>query len=278
MEIHTIEDAFVASVTGFDASSSVNDAAKERVRAWHAEYPVLVFENQKLDAAGFVAFARLFGPIEIDHHLTRFADPDHPEIIYVTNVDPDGNPDPASADRGSEWHSDSSYKSDPCAHTMLYALEIPKSGGGTLFADMRRAFSELPAPLRAKLEGLSARHQFGCGRAPGGVIPPTPEERESLPSVIHPVVRQHPDTGDKALYVNPLHTTGILGLSTEESDILLDDLLDRSVMPRYVHHHQWQVGQVVIWDQRCTLHRGEAAYSMSERRRLMRAKIGEERP
>lgn len=275
MQIEPIHEAFVARVTGLDAAKPIEVQVQARLRGWHAEYPILVFEDQSMDAAQFVEFARIFGPIEIDHHLTQFADAGYPEIIYVTNVGADGKPDPASAERGSEWHADSTYKAEPCAHTMLYALEIPSTGGGTFFADMRRAFADLPAPLRAKVERLSARHQFGCGRAPGGVIPPTPEERASLPSVTHPVVRRHPETGSQALYVNPLHTTGIVGLAADESDALLDELLDRAVMPQYVHHHQWRVGQVVIWDQRCTLHRAEATYSMTERRRLMRAKIAE---
>ncbi|MEL0111134.1 MAG: TauD/TfdA family dioxygenase [Rickettsiales bacterium] len=272
--ITPLTEGFAASVEGVDLAGINDPSVSDSLRRLHLRYPVLAFPEQDLDPQSFLAFARLFGDIEIDTHVQQFAHPGLPELIYLTNVDKDGKPDPASAGRGSAWHSDSSYKADPCAHTTLYALEVPSRGGGTIFADMYRAYDTLPDDIQERIEGRKARHLFSRGpAAAGGFIPLTPEQEAELPQVEQPVVRIHPETGRKALYVNPLHTVEIIGLDPSESTEILSFLFDHAVRPEFLYHHHWQPRQLVIWDQRCTMHRGEAAYSMAERRRLMRAKI-----
>ncbi len=273
MTVTELRPDFVAEVTGPDLSAVDSDETAAILREVHDRYPILAFPDQTLDPHEFIAFARVFGEIEIDAHVPQFSHPDMPELIYLTNIDADGNPDPASAGRGAQWHSDSSYKPVPCAHTVLYALEVPSKGGGTVFADMHLAYETLPDTMKARIDGRTARHLWSQGPAGGDHIPLTPEQEATLPQVEQPMVRIHPANGRRALYINPLHTTEIIGMERDESDEILSYLFDHSIAAENVYHHHWQPRQLVLWDQRCTMHRAEAAYSMNERRRLMRTKI-----
>ena len=268
-----IQPGFVASVEGVDLGQVPGSELEDRLRELHGRFPILAFPEQDLTPESFIAFARIFGDIEIDAHVPQFAHPGMPELIYLTNIDADGNPDPASARRGSAWHSDSSYKPEPCAHTVLYALEVPSKGGGTVFADMYRAYETLPDDMKARIDGRQARHLWSQGPAGGGHIPLTPEQEAAMPQVIQPMVRIHPVSARKGLYVNPLHTTEIMGMEPNEGDDILSYLFDHSISSDFQYHHHWLPRQLVIWDQRCTMHKAEAAYSMDERRRLMRTKI-----
>ncbi len=273
LQVRPLSGNFAAIVSGIDLASVPGSGLEERVRVLHRDYPVLAFAEQSFDSTSFAAFSQIFGELEIDEHLTQFADPEFPEIIYLANYDEDGMPDPASADRGAAWHADSTYKQNPCVHTILYALEMPATGGGTIFADMYRAYETLPEEVKARIDDQTARHLFGGGPATGGLIPLNEEQKDLLPAVEQPVVLSHPDTGRKALYVNPLHTVEIVGMDRQESDALLGFLFEHATAPDFIYHHHWQVNQLVVWDQRCTMHRAEANYPLEQRRRLMRTKI-----
>lgn len=273
LQVRPLSENFAAIVSGIDLAVVPGSDLAERVRLLHRDYPVLAFAEQRLDSASFAAFSRIFGELEIDEHLTQFADPEFREIIYLANYDADGMPDPASADRGAAWHADSTYKKNPCGHSILYALEVPATGGGTLFADMYRAYETLPEEVKARIDHRTARHLFGGGPATGGLIPLNDDQKDLLPAVEQPMVLSHPDTGRKALYVNPLHTVEIVGMDRQESDALLGFILEHATDPDFIYHHHWQVSQLVIWDQRCTMHRAEANYPIAQRRRLMRTKI-----
>ena len=271
--VEPIIDGFAGEITGLDLCSGLDEQTKQLLTRAHQTYPVLAIRNQSLDTETFMAFGAIFGDFEIDHHVPQFQDSDHKEVVYLTNRDKDGKPDPASADRGAAWHADSTYKENPCAHTVLYAMEMPGHGAGTLFADMYQAYATLPQNLKDVVEDHQAKHKFAAGPAVGGVIPMTKEQDEMHPPVTHPMVHIHPATGRKALYVNPLHTYGIVGMEQDEAAPLLDALFAHALKPEFRYHHNYRVGDLVIWDQRCTLHKAEAAYSMDEYRLLMRAKI-----
>jgi len=273
LQVTEQKPGFLAEVTGIDLAKVPGSNTEDFLQKLHDQYPILIFQEQSLDPHQFLAFARLFGKIEIDSHVQQFAHPNLPELIYLSNRDANNNPDPKSADRGSAWHSDSSYKADPCAHTALYALEVPSRGGGTIFANMYQAYETLSHDIKERIDSCIARHLFSRGPAAGGYIPLTPEQEASLPQVNQPVVLVHPTSGRKALYVNPLHTIEIIGMDRVESDGLLKFLFDHSIAPEMIYHHHWAPRQLVIWDQRCTMHRAEAAFPMAEHRRLMRAKI-----
>ena len=271
--VRSIVGGFAGEIAGLDLASGLDAEAKLLLTRAHADYPVLAIRDQSLDTDSFMAFGAVFGDFEIDHHLPQFQDKTHKEVVYLTNRDADGEPDPASANRGAAWHADSTYKEDPCAHTVLYAMEMPSQGAGTLFADMYRAYATLPRDLKDAIEDRRAKHNFSAGPAVGGVIPMTEEQEEMHPPVLHPMVRVHPGTGRKALYVNPLHTYGIVDMGPEEAGPLLDRIFEHALDPDFQYRHDYRVGDLVIWDQRCTWHKAEAAYSMDEHRLLMRAKI-----
>lgn len=271
--VESIVDGFVGRISGLDLSSSIDAETADFLTRTHAEYPVLAVAGQSLDADGLKAFGRVFGDFEIDHHVTQFAVEGHPELVYLTNRTDDGKPDPASAERGAAWHTDSTFKALPCAHTVMYAMKMPSRGAGTQFADMYRAYDTLPQDIKTAIEGREGKHKFSAGPAEGGVIPMTEEQDEMHPPVTHPMVRTHPATGRKALYVNPLHVYGIVDMPQQEAAPLLDRIFTHALKPEFQHCYSYRVGDLVIWDQRCTWHKAEAAYSMDEYRLLMRAKI-----
>ncbi len=269
------DGGFAAELRGVDLARPLSPEIQTELRQIHWRHPVLSIPGQQLDGEAFLKFANLFGPPDIDIHVQQFAEKGNPALVYLTNIDADGKPDPASAGRGTVWHTDSTYKAAPCAHTVLYALQIPSQGGGTIFADMARAYDALPAETKARIEDLRAVHSFGQGPAEGGIIPLTPEQRKAMPPVKHPIVRTHPHSGRKSLYVNPLHCCGIVGMEDKPAIDLLMDLFEHALQPKFQYHHTWRVGEVVIWDQRCTMHRGAGDAPPNEPRVLMRTKIAE---
>ena len=273
LQVTPIVDGFVGRVSGLDLSSGADTETAAFLTRTHADYPVLAVEGQSLDPDAFKRFGRLFGDFEIDHHVTQFAVEGHPELVFMTNRTDDGRPDPALADRGADWHTDSTFKAHPCAHTVMYAMKVPSTGGGTLFADMYRAYETLPQDIKAAIDGRQGKHKFSAGPAEGGVIPMTEEQDEMHPPVTHPMVRSHPVTGRKALYVNPLHVYGIVDMPQKEAAPLLERIFAHALDPQFQYRYDYRVGDLVIWDQRCTWHKAEAAYSMDEHRLLMRAKI-----
>jgi taurine dioxygenase len=270
---HPIIAGFVGEVTGIDLASGIDAATKALLTQAHRDFPVLAIRDQSLDPKALMAFGEVFGGFDIDHHVPQYQDKTHPEVVYLTNRDAKGAPDPASAERGAAWHADSTFKEQPCAHTALHALEIPSKGAGTHFANMVRAYDTLPADLKTAIEGRRAKHKFGAGPADGGIIPMTTEQEEIYPPVIHPMVRTDSATGTKALYINPLHVYGIVDMDQSEAAPLLDRLFKHALNPEFQYLHDYRVGDLVIWDQRRTWHKAEAAYSMEESRLLMRVKI-----
>ena len=271
--VKPIVDGFVGEITGLDLASGLGARTKSLLSRAHEGFPVLAIRDLSLNADSFMAFGAVFGDFEIDHHLPQFQDKDHRSVVYLTNRDENGEPDPASAKRGAAWHADSTYKEHPCDHTLLYVMAMPGKGAGTLFADMYRAYAALPGDLKEVIENRQAKHKFAAGPADGGVIPMTEEQDEMHPTVLHPMVRVHPTTGRKSLNVNPLHVHGIVGMGQDESKGLLNKIFEHAMNPAFQYHHTYLVGDLVIWDQRCTWHRAEAAYGMAEHRLLMRAKI-----
>ena len=158
-----IQPGFVASVEDIDLGQVSGTELEERLEEPHGRFPVLASPEQNLAPETFIAFARIFGDIETDAHVPQFAHSGMPDLVYQTNIGAGGNPDPAFAERGSAWHSDSSYEPEPCAHTVLCALEVPSKGGGTIFSDMYRAYETLHDDVKARIDGRHAWHLWGPG-------------------------------------------------------------------------------------------------------------------
>lgn len=256
-EIRPLDAALGAEVVGLDLGQPLSADDFQRIHRAHLDYHVVVFRDQRITPAQQIAFSRRFGPLQI-HVLHQFQLANHPEILIVSNVLKDGKPI-GLGDAGHFWHSDLSYKETPSLGSLLHAIELPAEGGDTLFANMHAAYDGLPAALKQRLDGLAAEHTYLARYAELQKRSPwrpnlTPEQIAQVKPVVQPVVRTHPETGRKALFVSEHFTTRIVGLADAESRALLDALFAHSVQPQYVYRHQWREHDLVFWDNRSLLH------------------------
>lgn len=256
-EIRPFDAALGAEVVGLDLNQPLSSADFQRIHRAHLDHHVVVFRDQRITPAQQVAFSRRFGPLQI-HVLHQFQLANHPEILIVSNVVENGKPI-GLGDAGHFWHSDLSYKEKPSLGSLLHAIELPAQGGDTLFANMHTAWDTLPPALQRKVEGLRAEHTYLARYAELQKRSPwrpnlTPEQIAQVKPVVHPVVRTHPETGRKALFVSEHFTTRIIGLPDDESRALLDELFAHSVKPAHVYRHQWREHDLVFWDNRSLLH------------------------
>jgi taurine dioxygenase len=276
-EIRNLDAPLGAEIVGLDLSEGAGSADIAHIKAALADRGVLVFRDQaNLTPAQHVAFSRNFGPLEI-HVQHAFHHKQHPEILIVSNVVEDGKPI-GLTDAGRYWHSDLSYVAEPSLGSLLHARELPDEGGDTLFANMAAAYAALPSGLKARIDGLEAEHSYEARnkiqQAKYGDLRPglSEEQRAKVRPVIHPVVRVHPDSGRRALFVNEGFTTRIMGLADEESAALLPELFDFSVQERFIYRHNWVANDLIFWDNRQTMHLA-TPFPPHYRRRLNRTTV-----
>ena len=261
---------FAARVEGVDARGKLGgDEFRAVVDAFH-EHGVLIFPGQDIDDAQQIAFSAAFGMLERNMRATSFA----AEIVDVSNFDPDGKPlvigDPKRAfnDANQLWHTDGSFNENPSVASLLSGREIPPAGGDTQFADMCAAWDALPDERKARLEGLIAVHNLLHSRRKAGLtsidemlIAPRPPVRQVL-------VRTHPATGHKSLYLAS-HIERIEGMSQGESDALIAELMEWATRPEFVYTHVWAPKDLVMWDNRRTMHRATPFEGYERHRRIM---------
>jgi taurine dioxygenase len=275
------ETGFAAEIRGVDLRQ-IDDAGFAAVhRAWLA-HPVLLFRNQSLDDGALIAFSRRFGELDwapIQETGRRFVD-GHPEIYVVSNVlGPDGTPIGSLGAGEAAWHTDMSYLPDPPKASMLYALEIPPHGGATSFCDMYRAWESLPDDLKRRVEGLRVKHDgtYNSGGYVRAGVTQTDDPR-AAPGTYHPLVCTHPETGRRMLYLGRRRNAYLDGLPLAESEALLDEIWRHATRDELVWRHEWRVGDLVLWDNRCTMHRRDP-FDPTARRIMHRTQIkGETRP
>jgi len=265
---------FGARVVGFDPAAGVDAELVAALGQGLVDHGVLVFRGVRIEPAQLVELGRAFGRLEILPEPEK-RHPDHPEIFNLSNVRPDGDvverDEPQAVFlRGTErWHTDSSFRAVPSLCTMLYAVEVTDRGGETEFADMYRANEELPDHLRAEVDGVRLVHSYAFSRAnnPGELEPMSDEELVQYPPVTHPLVRVHPD-GRRSLYMGG-HVAGVEGMGEPEGRELIDEVLAHATQDRFVYRHRWQADDLVVWDNRSTLHRLRP-YDIANTRRVMR--------
>ena len=260
-----------AVVTGIDLSEPDTAARRQWIYDAVLKHGVLIFRGQDLDAPAFHDFARAFGPLQ-HHVLRKYRHDDFPGLSWLTNVEKDGSVDRFGVTRATEWHTDGSYTDNPPALGMLHALEVPTKGAGTFFVSMGAAYDRLPPSRKDEIESLVGLHRHGAG--PGGGMYDNSlddDQDENNNDIRHPVVRPHPATGAPVLYVSTTHTRCFDGMSPADSVKLVNDLVDTATVPDAAYHHHWQPGDLLIWDEHGTMHRGEGAYEPTERRVMMRA-------
>jgi taurine dioxygenase len=243
-------------------------------RAWH-DHQVVLIRGQTLSDQDLIAFSRRFGDLDwapIQETGRRFVE-GLPEIYIVSNVVKDGEPIGSLGAGEAVWHTDMSYLGVPPMASMLYALEIPPSGGNTSFCSMYAIYDALPAALKARIADLKIKHDgtYNSGGYLRQGVTATDDPRTS-PGAIHPLVCTHPDTGRRMLYLGRRRNAYLMGLDLPESEALLDELWDVVARPQFAWEHAWQVGDLVLWDNRCTMHRRDP-FDASSRRIMHRTQI-----
>jgi taurine dioxygenase len=271
--------ALGADVRGVDLRR-VDDAAFAVIRRAWLDHKVLRFRGQDLDDDALAGFSRRFGELDMAP-ITRSGrpfQPDRPEVTVISNIVVDGRPIGGLGAGEAEWHSDMSYNEVPPDGSLLYGIEVPEGHGDTWFADMVAAHDALPEAMRARLAGLRCKHDAtrnSAGELRAGYREHyAPEER---PGAVHPMVRTHPETGRKALFLGRRRNAHVMGLSPEESDRLLDELWAFCTQPRFVWVQKWRQGDALLWDNRCVLHRRDP-FDPSLRRLMHRTQIRGTRP
>jgi alpha-ketoglutarate-dependent 2,4-dichlorophenoxyacetate dioxygenase len=256
-----VQGDFVARLTGLDLSRPLDEGDFGQVRDAFHRYAVVVFPEQALTDDEQIAFSERFGPLEVSLRKDRQRRIDNPRISDISNVDEkdrvfDPDDERAIYNAGNRlWHSDSSFKRVPAMASLLSGREVPPEGGETEYADLRGAWDALPADRKRGLESLVAEHSFVYSRGLIGYDQFTDAERAAVPPVPQAVVRTHPATGRKSLYLGS-HASHILGQPVEEGRALLRELLEFATQPQFVYRHVWRQHDLVMWDNRCALHRG----------------------
>ena len=259
--VAAVQGDFVARVSGLDLSRPLDDGDFGQVRDAFHRYAVLVFPEQRLTDDEQIAFSERFGPLEVSIRKDRPRRIANPRVSDISNVDErdrvfDPDDERAIYNAGNRlWHSDSSFKRVPAMASLLSGREVPPEGGETEYADLRAAWDALPADRKRGLDELVAEHSFVYSRGLIGYDQFTDAERAEVPPVPQAVVRTHPATGRKALYVGS-HASHIIGRPLEESRALLVELLEFATQPPFVYSHVWRQHDLVMWDNRCVLHRG----------------------
>jgi taurine dioxygenase len=268
-----------AEITGLDLAQPLDDAAFRTVEDLLHERGVIVFRDQHLTEEQHIAFSRRFGELEI-HVAADYLKPGYPEILVVSNLIENGR-NIGLADAGQYWHSDLSYIANPSRCSLLYALEVPvKDGvvlGETLFASAAYAYDTLPEGLKTRLESMTAVHRYRDRyekqQAAGTRRALTEEQLKQVPDVSHPVVRRHPVTGRKVLFVNEGFTVCVEGMPREESEALLSELFAHIVRREALYTHPWREGDLLMWDNCLTQHRAIRNYELPLRRLLHRTTV-----
>ena len=266
--------ALGAEIGGVDLSRPLDDATFAAIERAYDEHGVIFFRGQSITPAQQVAFTRRFGEIAFNIFGERWSVPDHPEIVVLSNIT-DGDRPTGVRRAGENWHSDMCYTARPPRGTILHAIEVPTLHGlplgDTEFASAAAAFDALPDAMKRALEGRRAVFDFrGRKRA----FPPTQAEIDRNPPVRHPIVRTHPSTGRKCLYVMRDDCVAIDGMEAEEAEGLIAALADHVVKPAFVYRHQWRQGDVLLWDNCMVQHRAIQDYDLPQRRLMHRTTMG----
>ncbi|HET6182618.1 MAG TPA: TauD/TfdA family dioxygenase [Acetobacteraceae bacterium] len=280
IEVRKTDGALGAELRGVDLRA-IDDALFDAIhRAWVA-HGVLLFRDQHLNDDDLLAFSRRFGALDhapIQENGRRFVE-GKPEIYVVSNVlGADGQPIGSLGAGEAVWHTDMSYLPEPPKASMLYALAIPPEGGDTWFCDMYAAYDRLPVELKRRIEGLRVKHDgtYNSGGYVRAGVTPTDDPREA-PGMLHPLVCRHPESGRRMLYLGRRRNAYIDGLKLAESEALLDQIWTYATDPAITWRHHWRVGDLVLWDNRCTMHRRDP-FDQSARRVMHRTQVKGEAP
>ena len=271
LRITRLSDHTGAEATGIDLTGPVTPEDRARLNQAFTEHSVLVVRDQQMTPHQVLDAVQLIGDVFIQHN-TRFALPECPQIHYISNQDK--FPDGTRYIPGEGYHTDHSNDARPPKATVLYAVTLPERGGDTQYVNMQRAYATLPAATQQRIADLQAIHVYQNSHSTRKLMGLTEAAKERVPNaVLHPIVRTHPETQRKSIYINPIRIEGILGLAHAEALPLLDELLEHSVRLENQYRHQWREGDLVFWDNRCLLHKANGDYDMEQLRYLYRVML-----
>jgi alpha-ketoglutarate-dependent 2,4-dichlorophenoxyacetate dioxygenase len=272
LQLRPFAGGFGAEVLGVQVAA-VDDDTFPAVYAAFLEHQLLLFRDQILPPADQVAFARRFGEVQV-HVMDQYHAGEHPELYTLSNLGADGRPSGRHPDRGTlAWHTDGSWRRATGQATMLYAEQMPQSGGDTSFADMYSAYAALDPPDQARLAGLRAIHNLNFSRnRRHGEEPMTEAQRRAVPPVEHPVLRTHPETGRKCIFLGD-HAETIQGMDYAQGRAFVDALNERIVAAARLYTHRWRPGDFMAWDNRCLMHKAESYDTAREPRVIRRCTV-----
>ena len=276
LRLQALHPLFAAQASGLDLTQALSAQDVKDINAAMNHYAVLVWRDQPMSPAQQIALSESFGPLDIGlkRVFKRKERLDDERLIDISNVDLNGelhrrdSPKNLSSFANQLWHSDSSFMSPKAAYSMLHALVIPSEGGNTEFCDLRAAYDALPLDLKEEIQDLSAEHYALHTRLLLGDNAYTDEQKKAIEPAVWPRVSVHPGSKRQVLFVG-VHAHKIMGWPIAEARIFLSDLLEHATQRSFVYAHQWQVGDLVMWDNRSTLHRGRR-YDLNQRRELRR--------
>ena len=275
MKIESLHAEFGARISGIDLSRPLDAADFDRIDLAINRYSLLLFQNQQMNDAAQLDLTRRFGQLE-EEHVSYYSRGEVTYIGRVGNIDTDGNKVSArqiKSSTGNEmWHSDSSFREIPAMYSILFAYEVPDEAGETEFASARAAYRRLDPATRERIAGKVGIHDYIYSRTKVGEDAVTQSQRTYMHPVRQRLVRQNPVTGDRNLFVGS-HVKAIEGMPDDEARALIERLIDEVTRPQSVYRHRWQVGDLVIWDNRCMLHRGCGYDAEKYRRRMHQTRV-----
>ena len=263
-QVLPLSDLMGAEIIGLDLSQPLDDRTRDQVHDAFLKYQVIVFRDQKLTKQQQVTFTEQFGPLE-RHTLRNLGTNDIPLVHVVTNMDDDGKL--LGRVRSEKWHTDKSFRPEPSMATILHAVTLPPAGGDTVFANMYAAYDALPEPQKAELADVKVVHSWELSRENIGRVM-SEEEKRDAPTNAHPLVRTHPETGRKALFMGT-HASHLEGMPMEAGRARIEQLEDHATQERFVYRHNWRKGDVLMWDNRCLLHHADSNFDTAKFPRVL---------
>jgi taurine dioxygenase len=278
IDVVPLDGALGAEVRGIDLAANLDDSVIDGIRAAWLNHLVLLFRGQRLEARHLAAFGRRFGALDTVPAWDGAHPDGEPELLIVSNVEQDGRSIGVLGSGEAEWHSDMSYLDQPPTASVLYGVEVPARGGDTGFLNMYAALDQLPDELRRAIEGRRLNHASSHDST-GGLRPGAAPvgDVSAAPGARHAIIRGHPESGRQALYLGRRSNAHVVGMSVEDSDRLLDALWAHATRDSFAWSQKWRAGDVVMWDNRCTMHR-RSAFDANARRIMYRAQIKGDRP
>ena len=260
-----------AQISGVALAGDIDDRIFDAIYQAYLRFQVLLFPPQELPPERQVALGRRFGEVQI-HVMNQYHADGFPELYRLSNLDEQGRPNGKHPDKGTlYWHTDGSWRRVTGQATIIYGEVVPETGGETHFADMYGAYERLDPVWKARIADLRAVHNLDFSRTRRhGVDLMTQAQRHDSPPVEHPIVRTHPETGRRSLYISRNRMDGIVGMDRTDAHRLIDELTAHAIQPRFVYRHKWKTGDVTIWDNRCLIHRANGDYAEGERRFMRR--------